>query len=428
MRERSPVGANANWAGTELDRAVALVLADVDVVVVGGKSRRTSRTVALIAGPVTAGSRGRARDAGAIAAGAATTLAIMFMLVAALAGVGGASLGAGTPGLARGTSQRPSLLAQREIPQQYLRLYGEAAQRYGLDWAILAGIGKVECDHGRDPDPSCSREGAVNSAGAGGPMQFIASTWARYVVDGNRDGRADRWNPADAIYAAANFLRASGAPGNYRQAIFAYNAAGWYVAEVQAWATKYRGPGPAQASPGGEVGAEMHLQGESPTPVRYVAGERAPLAPGDGHLALVPAGVPVSVQAMVVAGNELQGLPYGPGGHPDPRGAFEEDCSSTLSYVLYRSGIRPIAEIVRDNPLAQDYVHWGMSGPGRWVSVYATTAPSNHVFAVIAGLRLDTSHNGTDVGPNRNEDGPRWRILDHVPTWAHWSVRHPPGL
>ena len=46
----------------------------------------------------------------------------------------------------------------------------------------------------------------------------------------------------------------------------------------------------------------------------------------------------------------------------------------------------------------------------------------------IAGLRLDTSHDGTDVGPNRLEDGPRWRILDHIPTWAHWSIRHPPGL
>jgi DNA-directed RNA polymerase specialized sigma24 family protein len=46
----------------------------------------------------------------------------------------------------------------------------------------------------------------------------------------------------------------------------------------------------------------------------------------------------------------------------------------------------------------------------------------------VAGLRLDTSGNGTDVGPNRNEDGPRWRILDHIPAWAHWSVRHPPGL
>jgi hypothetical protein len=58
----------------------------------------------------------------------------------------------------------------------------------------------------------------------------------------------------------------------------------------------------------------------------------------------------------------------------------------------------------------------------------ATDTPTPHVFIVIAGLRLDTSHDGTDVGPNRFEDGPRWRILDHIPTWAHWSVRHPPGL
>ena len=78
---------------------------------------------------------------------------------------------------------------------------------------------------------------------------------------------------------------------------------------------------------------------------------------------------------MVVAGNELQELPYGPGGHPDPRGALEEDCSSTVNYVLYRSGVRPIEEIVRDNPLAQDYVSWGDPGPGRWVTIYATDVP-----------------------------------------------------
>ncbi len=151
-----------------------------------------------------------------------------------------------------------SALAQREIPPLYLRLYEEAAQRYGLDWAILAGIGKVECDHGRDPAPSCTQEGVVNSAGAGGPMQFIASTWAKYGVDADGDGRADRWDPADAIYSAANYLRASGAPGSYRQAIFAYNHADWYVAEVESWAARYRAPStPAgsQASLAGEEGA-----------------------------------------------------------------------------------------------------------------------------------------------------------------------------
>src|SRR6202044_2022907 len=114
----------------------------------------------------------------------------------------------------------------------------------------------------------------------------------------------------------------------------------------------------AQSGEGTEglEGADVALAGRSPTAVRFVAGEQAELAPGDGHLALVPAGVPPSVQAMVVAGNELQELPYGPGGHPDPLGALDEDCSSTVNYVLYRSGVRPLAQIVRQNPLAQDYV------------------------------------------------------------------------
>ncbi len=95
---------------------------------------------------------------------------------------------------------------------------------------------------------------------------------------------------------------------------------------------------------------------------------------------------------------------------------------------MYRAGVRPIAEILAENPLAQDYVRWGEPGPGRWVSIYATAEPTPHVFIVVAGLRLDTSHNGTDVGPNAAQDGPRWRLLDHIPMWAHWSIRHPPRL
>jgi hypothetical protein len=311
-----------------------------------------------------------------------------------------------------------SVGAQADIPPEYLRLYRQAAARYYLDWAILAGIGKVECDHGRDPDPACMREGAVNSAGAGGPAQFLESTWRQYGVDGDGDGVADRWNPADAIFSMANYLHASGAPGDYRRAIFTYNHADWYLAEVEHWASVYRGPPVGQAG----VGAEGSVAAQLAT------GERAVLSATDGHLALIPAQAPPPVQAMVMAGNELQRLPYGAAGHPDPRGASSEDCSSTVNYVLYRGGVRSIAEILRNNPLAQSYPSWGLPGPGRWVSIYATTQPTDHVFIVIAGLRLDTSHNGTDVGPNRDEDGPRWRILDHIPSWGHWAVRHPPGL
>jgi hypothetical protein len=327
------------------------------------------------------------------------------------------------PGSRPVSTDGASALAEREIPPLYLKLYRQAAAHYGLDWAILAGIGKVECDHGRDLAPSCTQQGAVNSAGAGGPMQFLASTWNEYGVNADGRGPPDRWDPADAIYGAANYLRASGAPRDYHRAIFAYNHADWYVSEVERWAALYTSSTPvaAQVSYGGTVTG-------STAPVRYIEGERARLSPTDGHVALIPTGVPPVAQAMLMAGNELQDLPYGPTGHPDPLGATSEDCSSTVNYVLYRSGIRPLAEILSDNPLAQDYVDWGAPGPGRWVSIYSTTQPTDHVFMVIAGLRLDTSYNGTDVGPNRNESGPRWRILGHIPSWAHWSVRHPPGL
>ena len=262
-------------------------------------------------------------------------------------------------------------------------------------------------------------------------MQFLASTWVLYGVDADGDGRADRWDPADAIYAAARLLRAAGAPSDYARAIYAYNHAQWYVQEVESWARLYAAPArPESDSLAGDpdTGADLLLARETATPVRFIAGTSALLDPGDGHVALIPAGVPAVVQAMLVAGNELQDLPYGPLGHPDPLGAAQEDCSSTVNYVLYRSGIRPLGEILRDNPLAQDYVDWGEPGPGRWVTIYATSAPTPHVFMLIAGLRLDTSHDGTDIGPNRAQDGPRWRILPSIPAWAHWAVRHPPGL
>ncbi len=377
----------------------------------------------------------------ALAAAALGMLTAGVALVGALAGA--ADVGVSGSAAESNADVEPSTTATAQIPAGVLRLYVQAARRYDIDWSVLAAIGKVECDHGRDPDPSCSREGAVNAAGAGGPMQFLASTWAQYGVDGDGDGRVDRWDSADAIYSAANYLHASGAPRDYGAAIYAYNHAASYVSEVELWASRYRGTGhstdgtvplgagageqrSAPATGGGE--ADEDLATETATPVAFIPGERAKLSPSNGHVALIPVGVPYVVQALIVAGNELQALSYGAGGHPDPRGAAEEDCSSTLNYVFYRAGVRPIKEILADNPLAQDYVSWGAPGPGRWVTVYATTSPTDHVFVTIAGLRLDTSHDGTDVGPNRDEAGPRWRVLDHIPTWAHWSVRHPPGL
>jgi len=62
------------------------------------------------------------------------------------------------------------------------------------------------------------------------------------------------WRPSDAIFSMANYLRASGAPGNWAQAIFAYNHAAWYVADVMSWASRYRGRSLSYAPTGGDGG------------------------------------------------------------------------------------------------------------------------------------------------------------------------------
>ncbi|GAA2406174.1 NlpC/P60 family protein [Actinomadura vinacea] len=143
-----------------------------------------------------------------------------------------------------------------DIPRGYLALYRKAGAEHGLPWTILAAIGSAESDHGRSREPGV-RSGE-NHAGAGGPMQFVSGTWAAFGVDGDRDGRKDRYSPADAIPGAARYLRHNGAPAKMRAALFAYNHSAAYVNDVLARARRYESavrstPGantlqPAQAS------------------------------------------------------------------------------------------------------------------------------------------------------------------------------------
>ena len=63
-------------------------------------------------------------------------------------------------------------------------------------------------------------------------MQFIPSTWRTYGIDANKDGKKDPYNPVDAIFAAARYLKAAGYEKDVRRAIFAYNHADWYVDSV----------------------------------------------------------------------------------------------------------------------------------------------------------------------------------------------------
>ncbi|MDX6679825.1 MAG: hypothetical protein QOE31_3877 [Solirubrobacteraceae bacterium] len=110
------------------------------------------------------------------------------------------------------------------IPVFLLPIYQAAGIQYGVRWEVLAAINEIETDYGRNLN--------VSSAGALGWMQFMPSTWRAYGVDANRDGRKDPFNPVDAIFAAARYLRAAGADQDLRKAIFSYNHADWYVESV----------------------------------------------------------------------------------------------------------------------------------------------------------------------------------------------------
>jgi hypothetical protein len=111
-----------------------------------------------------------------------------------------------------------------QIPPFLLPIFQAAGTAYGIPWQVLAAINEVETDYGRDL--------SVSSAGAEGWMQFLPSSWAQYGLDANGDGFRDPYNPADAIFTAARYLRAAGGNSALKGAIFAYNHSQQYVDSV----------------------------------------------------------------------------------------------------------------------------------------------------------------------------------------------------
>jgi len=110
------------------------------------------------------------------------------------------------------------------IPLFLLPIYKAAAVQYGVPWQILAAINEIETNYGTDQ--------SVSTAGAVGWMQFMPETWLQYGVDALDAGYADPYNPVDAIFAAARYLRAAGAASDLHGAILAYNHSEEYVASV----------------------------------------------------------------------------------------------------------------------------------------------------------------------------------------------------
>jgi hypothetical protein len=157
----------------------------------------------------------------------------------------------------------------------------------------------------------------------------------------------------------------------------------------------------------------------APAPVNMVVpGIVAKLLP-DGTAA-APALAPPQVQQAIWASNTIQRKPYVYGGG---HGSFKSggyDCSGTVSFAMHAAGLL-------QTPLdSSSFMHWGARGKGRWITVY--TNPG-HAYAVIAGLRLDTSAAGVSravSGAKALERGPRWRPTRRPS--RGYKQRHPIGF
>lgn len=203
-------------------------------------------------------------------------------------------------------------LAANGIPNVALNAYRVAAARMstvkgecGIDWSLLAGIGRVESNHGRyggavlGPDGSATPKilGPALDGGkfayigdsdggmwdndtsydrAMGPMQFIPTTWRSYAIDADENGVTDPFNINDAALAAANYLCVAGGnlrtEAGQRKAVFAYNHSDEYVAEVLALARAY-----ATGMPVADLPIVGNTSGAVPPPSAFYG---APAAPG----------------------------------------------------------------------------------------------------------------------------------------------------
>jgi len=163
-------------------------------------------------------------------------------------------------------------------------------------------------------------------------------------------------------------------------------------------------PAPALGATTGGVG-----DGAAPpaAPPQTTPGAQAELLPsGD---AVPPAGAPPQVVRAIEFANRINEKPYKWGGG---HGSWKDkgyDCSGAVSYALHGAG----RKVLKAPMPSGSFMSWGLPGEGEWISVYAN---KGHMYAVIAGLRWDTSGGA----------GPRWHEDERSP--AGYTIRHPEGL
>jgi peptidoglycan DL-endopeptidase CwlO len=196
--------------------------------------------------------------------GGVVVLLLMGLLIAPVLIMGGSALlletGSGCTSVQDdvGTQPAASTAASNSIPANYLALFQADGKKYGVPWVILAGIGKVESDFGRSDLPGV--HSGANAYGAAGPMQIgiggaAGNQWGGAPVhpaseqvngvatDGDGDGIASVYDPADAIAGAAKYLVEHGVQDDPAGAIFAYNHSESYVDLVLSYAAQYAAGG-----------------------------------------------------------------------------------------------------------------------------------------------------------------------------------------
>ena len=156
-----------------------------------------------------------------------------------------------------------------------------------------------------------------------------------------------------------------------------------------------------------QAGAQESSGGSGYTAPPPNASGKATLQP-DGT-AVAPSSAPQRVKDVIAAANEIIDKPYRYGGG---HGSFQDsgyDCSGTVSYAMHGGSFV-------SQPLdSTGFMSWAHAGSGTWITTYAN---SGHVYAVIAGLRLDTSGTGGT--------GPSWH--NDMRSASGYTVRHPAGL
>jgi hypothetical protein len=175
-------------------------------------------------------------------------------------------------------------------------------------------------------------------------------------------------------------------------------------------------PAMGAEGPGGIAFEEPVPGATTPAAAGALTGPTVPGAEaqvGADGLAAAPDAAPPAVKQAIWAANEIIGRPYRYGGGHG-RGFVDRgyDCSGTVSFALHGGHLL-------DRPLdSGSFMRWGARGAGGWITIY--TNPG-HAYAVLAGLRLDTSAVNDPTGAK----GPRWRPA--MRSSRGFKARHPVG-